>query len=133
MKSAFIRNERQVRIKLEERINNIFKEIYDGGLKISVDESYNIKVTVQEENIEDNELEKNTAQSYSIIFAFIAGIIDMAKEKANTDSASEENIFSEAAVYPLVMDAPLSAFDKTRIRKIFESIPRIAQQVILFI
>lgn len=31
------------------------------------------------------------------------------------------------------MDAPLSAFDKTRIKNICETIPNIAQQVIMFI
>jgi len=35
--------------------------------------------------------------------------------------------------YPLVMDAPLSAFDKTRIHSVCEVLPRIAQQVIIFI
>ena len=35
--------------------------------------------------------------------------------------------------YPLVMDAPLSAFDKTRIKSICTEIPKIANQVIIFI
>lgn len=33
----------------------------------------------------------------------------------------------------LVMDAPLSAFDKTRILNICDALPRIADQVIIFI
>ena len=35
--------------------------------------------------------------------------------------------------YPLIMDAPLSAFDKKRIQSICKTIPDIAQQVIIFI
>ena len=34
---------------------------------------------------------------------------------------------------PLVMDAPLSAFDKDRIKRICEELPQIAKQVIIFI
>ena len=40
---------------------------------------------------------------------------------------------NSAESYPLVMDAPLSAFDKTRIKNICEVFPGIAEQVIIFI
>ena len=45
--------------------------------------------------------------------------------------ATEES--EKTAGYPLVMDAPLSAFDKRRIENICETIPDIAQQVVIFI
>jgi len=35
--------------------------------------------------------------------------------------------------YPLVMDAPLSAFDKKRIKTVCEILPEVAEQVIIFI
>ena len=35
--------------------------------------------------------------------------------------------------YPLVMDAPLSAFDKTRIKTICAVLPKVAEQVIILI
>ena len=52
----------------------------------------------------------------------------MARE--NQDGGSKL-LVTEA--YPLVMDAPLSAFDKTRIQTICEVLPNIAEQVIVFI
>ena len=60
----------------------------------------------------------------------------MAKEKAVEDdnmSPEEKELFSEAEGYPLVMDAPLSNFDKTRIKQICTIIPSIAKQVVFFI
>ncbi len=48
-------------------------------------------------------------------------------------SDAEKELFSEAEGYPLVMDAPLSNFDKTRIEQICTSIPSIAKQVVFFI
>ena len=35
--------------------------------------------------------------------------------------------------YPLVIDAPLSAFDKRRIKNVCDTLPQIAEQVIFFI
>lgn len=52
--------------------------------------------------------------------------------EAKKDS-NEDSFYVETDGYPLVMDAPLSAFDKTRIKKICEAMPAIAKQVIIFI
>lgn len=125
LKITYDEKEKAVRSELETRINKIFENIYDGGIQISVDERYNISTNVITDSGEfTDELEKNTAQSYAIIFAFIAGIIEMAKEN-NNDETNDG--------FPLVMDAPLSAFDKDRIHKICTVLPSIAEQVIIFI
>ena len=73
------KSETEVRTKLQATINEIFNDIYDGGLSLSIDEKYHITVTVNGYG-EDN-VETSTAQSISVIFAFIAGIIKMAREK----------------------------------------------------
>lgn len=127
------------RDKLEKYINEIFVDIFEDGIEIQVDEKYNITVRVAEQGQFEEELERSTAQNYSVIFAFIAGIIKMAKEKGKDIKSSEkevttdDSIFQEASGYPLVMDAPLSAFDKKRIKNICNTLPKIAQQVIFFI
>lgn len=128
--------EEQTRKRLEDKINEIFPSIYEGGMKIEVDNKYNIKVTVEDDELMDDEIEKNTAQSYSIIFAFITSVIAMSKEKVMNDTNMEDwekEIFREAEGYPLVMDAPLSNFDKTRIEQICTIIPSVAKQVVFFI
>lgn len=117
--------EKNVRERLERSINEIFKSIYDGGLSLSIDEKYNISVYVTDF---DGGVETSTAQSISVIFAFISAIIKMARDNQveNGDEAYSEP-------YPLVMDAPLSAFDKRRIKAICSAIPETAEQVIIFI
>lgn len=117
--------EKNVRERLERSINEIFKSIYDGGLSLSVDEKYNISVYVTDF---EGGVETSTAQSISVIFAFISAIIKMARDNQveNGDEAYSEP-------YPLVMDAPLSAFDKRRIKAICSAIPETAEQVIIFI
>ncbi|MDD4375561.1 MAG: AAA family ATPase [Clostridia bacterium] len=128
VKATYDYQENQVREKLEQSINALFKQIYADGMSISIDDKYNIKVYVNELEDFTTDVDRSTAQSYSVIFAFIVGIIDMAKAK----KSENENLVDTEA-YPLVMDAPLSAFDEKRIGNICNVIPGIAKQVIMII
>ena len=115
--------EEKTRKQLQDTINSIFKQIYASDLQLSIDDRYNVSVSVM--NHSDNDIETSTAQSISVIFAFISGIIKIAKENHTDAEASEP--------YPLVMDAPFSSFDKTRIGTICKVLPEITDQVVIFI
>lgn len=129
-KQTYDFQEAKTRDKLQEQINDLFKQIYAGGMTINIDEKYRITSYVNElEEISSN-LDANTAKSYSIIFAFIVGVINLAKQKV-VDKSDDVSIVTDE--YPLVMDAPLSSFDQRRIKNICEVIPGIARQVIIFI
>lgn len=112
--------EQELRERLEEEVDKIFNTIYVGQLNITIDEKYNISTTINKE-ISDG-------QSTSVILSFIAGIIKLSKE-AKLDT--ENDFYGEP--YPLVMDAPLSNFDKNVIKNICNVLPNIAEQVIIFI
>lgn len=117
--------EKRIRENLESSINEIFKTIYNGGLSLTIDDRYNISVYVTDY---EGDVETSTAQSIAVIFAFISAIIKMARENQRI---RKDEAYSEP--YPLVMDAPLSAFDKRRIKAICSAIPETAEQVIIFI
>lgn len=55
----------------------------------------------------------------------------MARENRNASDENAKLLSSEP--YPLVMDAPLSAFDKRRIKTVCEALPNTAEQVVIFI
>lgn len=120
IKMEYDRKEEETRNELAISINEIFKQIYDGGFSLSLDEKYNIEVYPQ--------LQTSTGQSIAIILAFISGVIKMAREKKQKDGN-----MSTTEPYPLLMDAPLSAFDKKRIVTVCDVLPKIAEQVIIFI
>ena len=128
LKNVYQTSEEKIRNRLQDTINDIFKQIYEGGLSLTIDPKYHI--TVQAYDYE-GDVETSTAQSISVIFAFIAGIIKMARENRNANDGDAKLLSSEP--YPLVMDAPLSAFDKRRIRTVCEALPETAEQVIIFI
>lgn len=119
--------ETNTRNELESAINDIFKGIYNGGISLTIDKRYYIQVTVDNYSGENAQAETSTAQSISVIFAFITGIIKLARANC------EETELVATEPYPLVMDAPLSAFDKRRIRAVCDTLPGIAEQVIIFI
>lgn len=128
LKQLYDEKETETREKLEQYVNEIFKSIYNGGLSLSIDEKYNIQINVNDFEGYNEDVETSTAQSISVIFAFIAGVIKMARENRNS-----ENKMLDSEPYPLVMDAPLSAFDKTRIKTVCDALPKVAEQVIIFI
>lgn len=120
--------EAETRAELEKTVNEIFRSIYNGGFSLSIDEKYNIQIVVNDFEGFNEDIETSTAQSISVIFAFISGVIKMARQSRNPEN---EMLVSEP--YPLVMDAPLSAFDKTRIKTVCDALPKVAEQVIIFI
>ncbi|KJS16033.1 MAG: hypothetical protein VR69_11095 [Peptococcaceae bacterium BRH_c4b] len=124
----YTQKEAETRNQLQETVNGIFKHIYNGGLSLSLDENYNVNIIVNDFEGYNSDVETSTAQRISVIFAFIAGVIKMAR-----DSQNDENEMLVSEPYPLVMDAPLSAFDKTRIQTVCDTLPKVAEQVIIFI
>ena len=131
LQSVYSDNETKIREKLEKTINDIFRNIYNGGMSLSIDDKYNIQVIVDEFDDFNTDVETSTAQSISVIFAFISGIIKLARESRESDDVDAKLLASEP--YPLVMDAPLSAFDKRRIKTVCDALPKVAEQVIIFI
>lgn len=126
LQNDYKEQEKKIRIELEACINEIFTSIYNGGMSLKIDDKYNIQTIVNDYKDFNVGVETSTAQSISIIFAFIAGVIKMARSNQNNEKLSTEP-------YPLVMDAPLSAFDKARIQTVCDTLPNIAEQVIIFI
>ena len=116
---VYTTSEAKIRAQLQNTINDIFKQIYEGGLYLTIDERYHISVYA---NDYEGDVETSTAQSISVIFAFITGIIKMARENRNAADDDAKLLSSEP--YPLVMDAPLSSFDKRRIKTVCEALPK---------
>ena len=127
LQSFYTEREKETRNRLQNTINNIFKQIYEGGLHLTIDEKYHI--TVQTDDYYED-VEPSMAQSISAIFAFILSIIRMAKENRTSDDPNTKMLSSEP--YPLVMADPFASFDKLRIRRVCETIPTIAEQIIIF-
>lgn len=119
--------EEVIRAGLESNINQYIKSMYQEGFNVEIDSKYRIKISV-DKAVEGDSIDKSKGQGFLIIFAFISSVIKMAKEKFAGDTEQGDQEY-----YPLVMDAPLSTIDIDYIRKICNTLPEAAEQVIVFL
>ncbi len=132
VEKQYNKKEDEVRVKLQDKVNAIFQRIYTGKRKVCLDDSYHVKLF-------DEISGKETGESEGLRrvknFAFIAGLVALAKEKIlasqKEENAEEINLASEP--YPLVMDAPFSNADEHHTAKISLILPEVAEQVIMFV
>lgn len=124
-KESFIRDE------LETKVNHIFEQMYHGHRRVSIDQKYQVTLLT---TIEDKEIAAGESEGSNRVksFAFIAGLVALAKEKLIAN-AGEEGFNLSSEPYPLVMDAPFSNADETHTANISKVLPQIAEQVIMFV
>lgn len=119
--------EKQKREKLVSSVKDAFKKIYGTSFSVNIDENYRIST--------DSNLEKSTGEGMSVIYAFLAGLLSVIKndksQQETSESDSEEK--PELESYPLVLDAPFSALDKTRISSICDVLPKVSEQIVILI
>lgn len=121
----------EIRHKLQLKVNEIFGKMYHGSRNVMIDERYNVSLstTVNGRTIVTGESEGSNRVKN---FAFIAGLVALAKEKVLSDQA-KKGISIETEPYPLVMDAPFSNADERHTQNIAQLLPDIAEQVIMFV
>lgn len=129
---TYVEKEKEMREKLEKRVNELMRKMYHGERRVQIDNRYNVTLFA---NL--NGKEKVTGESEGLKrvknFAFISGLVDLAKEKASLGKSPADSLTWENEAYPLVMDAPFSNADETHIRNIASVLPEVANQVIMFV
>ena len=122
--------EGKIRLQLQERVNDIFARMYHGERELEINEKYQ---TVLYTKIEGSDERYISGESEGLIrvknFAFIAGLVDLAKEKVL--NVGEKTLSKEP--YPLILDAPFSNADEEHIKNIARELPAVAEQVIMFV
>ena len=121
--TEYTAEEAAVKTNLQDTINHIFDDIYKDELHLEIKDNY--KISVRDTRYESG-VETSQGQSQAIILAFILSLIKIKKEVMEKEGAQGD-------IYPLVLNAPLSLFDKTRIDAVCRKIPQIAEQVVIFI
>ncbi len=128
---TYAEKEQETRTKLQEKVNNIFSRMYHGERRVQIDNQYHVTLFA---HMNGKEVITGESEGLKRVknFAFIAGLVDLAKEKASLGKSSEAVTWDNEA-YPLVMDAPFSNADETHIKNISAVLPEVANQVIMFV
>lgn len=129
--ATYKEKESYIREALEAKVNHIFEQMYHGHRRVSIDQKYQVTLLT---TIEDREVAAGESEGSNRVksFAFIAGLVALAKEKL-VANAGEEGFNLSSEPYPLVMDAPFSNADETHTANISKVLPEIAEQVIMFV
>ncbi len=124
------KEEKEKREKLISAVKEAFVKIYGTSFSVNIDENYRIST--------DSNLEKSTGEGMSVIYAFLAGLLSVIKNDKSRQTETNQNQDSDEKIpelesYPLVLDAPFSALDKTRISSICDVLPKVSEQVVILI
>lgn len=131
IEATYVEKESAIREKLEEKVNNIFTKMYHGHRKVVIDDKYRVSLLTEHAETEVKTDESKGLETVKN-FAFIAGLVDLAREKIES-KAGEDTMALSSEPYPLVMDAPFSNADEQHVGNISTVLPDIAEQVIMFV
>lgn len=114
----YIKRDKSIRAALNEKVTSIFSQLLCTKHRIVIEEDYSFAV-------KDIDGEESTSQGQDVItsFAFIAGIIALAREKHKDIEVNEP--------YPLIMDAPFAKLSKSHRENVAKLLPNITEQFIL--
>ncbi|CAG9607744.1 AAA family ATPase [Pseudoneobacillus rhizosphaerae] len=131
IETSYKEQEFVIREKLEGKVNNIFSKMYHGRRKVVIDDKYRVSLLTA---YADDEVKTDESKGLETVknFAFIAGLVDLAREKI-ISKAGNESMALSSEPYPLVMDAPFSNADDKHVSNISSILPEIAEQVIMFV
>ncbi|MFB5931822.1 AAA family ATPase [Peribacillus frigoritolerans] len=123
--------ESAIREKLEKSVNGIFSKMYHGRRKVTIDEKYRVSLLTA---YADEDIKTDESKGLETVknFAFIAGLVDLAREKI-VSNAGDSTMALSSEPYPLVMDAPFSNADEKHVSNISQVLPEVAEQIIMFV
>lgn len=123
------RKEKEKREKLEAAINEIFKDFYEEKITFTLDSNYGVQIKTYDKELSDDFT--SGGQDVAVALAFIGAIIKLNGEK--DQDPDEINDEQEKESYPLVMDAPTSNFGMKQMESFSDIMPKITDQIIVFI
>ena len=125
------KREDEKRIQLSDSINAIFKDFYQENITFKVDSDYGVRIQTFDQELSDDFT--SGGQDVAVALAFIGAIIKISSEKETKEEDSMDGTDEEKEPYPLVMDAPTSNFGMKQMKSFSEIMPKITDQIIVFI
>ena len=107
LSTTYKERELTIREDLEQKVNEIFEQMYHGHRRVSIDARYHVELltTIAEKEIAAGESEGSNRVKN---FAFIAGLVALAKGKIVTDSSENGiNLSSELTRWSWMLPSPM--------------------------
>lgn len=122
------RLERLFRLSLEQRVQEIFSSISFTPYIPRLSENYELKLIENTSGFAVN-VAASTGENQILSLSFIGGIIDRVREW------SKENTLMgpDSSTFPIVMDSPFGSLDAIYRRRVAQSIPQLANQLVILV
>lgn len=126
VKNRYYTREKEIKIQLENKVNEYFSKMYHGKRKVVINDRFEVDLMTTDLT---EEIQTDESQGLGTVknFAFIAGLVDLAKQKL------KDSYEKDAEAYPLILDAPFSNADEIHVKTISEVLPSVANQLILIV
>jgi DNA sulfur modification protein DndD len=118
----------KVRKWSNEMVQDTFGEIASKDLTAEITEEFELKIW-QEVGDRRVEVDKSTGERQIASLAFVGSLVKIARNRYEADSDTD---YFTGGIYPLVMDSPFGALDKSHRRQVGRVIPTLASQVVVF-
>lgn len=126
--TAFSDLKNKVRRLANEKIQATFNEIASKDMEAEITEEFELRIW-QDVGGDRVEVDKSTGERQIASLAFIGSLVEIARERYEMDTDAE---YFTGGIYPLVMDSPFGALDKSHRRQVGRIIPDLASQVVVF-
>ncbi|EWG08466.1 AAA family ATPase [Cytobacillus firmus] len=126
MEDIYKIREKLVRVQLQERITEVYRQFLRKGFDIRLSEQYELNVY----NQNNNKVGMSQGERQITSLAFIGAIVDLAREQYKKEI---KGAFEEGGIYPLVMDSPFGALDSDHRERIAKGIHKLSDQVIVIV
>ncbi|MGF1478027.1 MAG: AAA family ATPase [Cyanophyceae cyanobacterium] len=120
------RLERQFRVSLEQRVQEIFSAISFTPYIPRLSNSYELTL-VENTSGMAVPVAASTGENQILSLSFIGGIIDRVREWSHRNTL----MGPDSSTFPVVMDSPFGSLDEIYRRQVAQSIPQIANQLVI--
>lgn len=123
------RQEKQFRLQLEKRVQEIFSEISVTPYIPKITEKYELTLVENTTGIEAP-VAASTGENQILSLSFIASIIDKVREWSEKRKIM---MVPDSSTFPIVMDSPFGSLDANSRRHIAQTIPKLANQLVVLV
>ncbi len=126
----------ELRPELDKEINGHFRGVIDRNYWAELTENFTVRVRksvgVGEASSKDNvtDVAKNQAMRQSLSLAFVGSLVALAGRRSEIPTIVRG---LSGAVYPIVMDSPFGALDRSHREGVAKMLPALANQVVAFV
>ncbi|MGD1704946.1 AAA family ATPase [Dapis sp. BLCC M229] len=123
-----LRLEKQFRVSLERRVQELFSEISFTPYIPQLNENYELTL-VENTGGENSLVAASTGENQILSLAFIGSIIDQVREWSQKNTL----MGPDSSTFPIVMDSPFGSLDEIYRRQIAKTIPQLANQLVVLV